>query len=125
MRTNDHHVQRWMSRILGALFFMALFSVASDCQAQRHRGWFARSGNQNMRQPTNVPRHDANVNRFSQRSSSQILAGPVRPQTARFNENYEAFPKFIGGFHSSHFTDLGVPHGDLGFRGNSLYWTPW
>jgi hypothetical protein len=35
------------------------------------------------------------------------------------------YPKFYGGFHSSHYSNLGVPSGDIGFRGNGIYWTPW
>lgn len=36
-----------------------------------------------------------------------------------------AYPKYFGGFHSSHYYDLGIPNGDKGFRGNGVYWTPW
>ena len=35
------------------------------------------------------------------------------------------YPKYFGGFHSSHYYDLGIPNGDKGFRGNGIYWTPW
>jgi|688.fasta_scaffold646428_2 hypothetical protein len=35
------------------------------------------------------------------------------------------YPKYFGGFHSSHYYDLGIPNGDKGFRGNGVYWTPW
>ena len=40
-------------------------------------------------------------------------------------DRHSRYPKFIGGFHSSHFTNVGLPSGDIGFRGNGLYWTPW
>ena len=26
---------------------------------------------------------------------------------------------------SSHFSNVGLPSGDIGFRGNGIYWTPW
>ena len=41
--------------------------------------------------------------------------------------NYDSslYPKYIGAFHSSHFSNLGIPAGDRGFRGNGIYWTPW
>lgn len=35
------------------------------------------------------------------------------------------YPKYFGGFHSSHYYDLGIPNGDKGLRGNGIYWTPW
>ncbi|MGI9516137.1 MAG: hypothetical protein ACR2NP_03750 [Pirellulaceae bacterium] len=35
------------------------------------------------------------------------------------------YPKYIGGFHASQIQNAGVPHGDIGFRGNGVYWTPW
>lgn len=40
-------------------------------------------------------------------------------------DRFSRYPKFIGGFHSSHFTDVGLPTGDKGFRSNGIYWTPW
>ena len=40
-------------------------------------------------------------------------------------DRYSRYPKFIGGFHSSHFTNAGLPSGDIGFRGNGIYWTRW
>lgn len=35
------------------------------------------------------------------------------------------YPKYFGGFHSSHYYDLGIPNGDKGLRGNGIYWAPW
>lgn len=35
------------------------------------------------------------------------------------------YPKYIGGFHASQIQNAGVPPGDIGFRGNGIYWTPW
>ena len=34
-------------------------------------------------------------------------------------------PKYYGGFHASYFDNLGVPSGDVGLRGNGIYWSPW
>lgn len=45
---------------------------------------------------------------------------PLRP-----DDGCGCYPKYYGGFHISHFDRLGVPHGDIGFRGPSIYWTPW
>lgn len=35
------------------------------------------------------------------------------------------YPRYTGAFHYSYFRDMGVPPGDVGFRGNGLYVTPW
>lgn len=35
------------------------------------------------------------------------------------------YPKYTGAFHANYFRDMGVPPGDVGFRGNGLYATPW
>lgn len=37
----------------------------------------------------------------------------------------DAYPKYYGGFHARYFDNYGSPSGDIGLRGNSLYWTPW
>ena len=34
-------------------------------------------------------------------------------------------PKYYGGFHSRYFDTLGVPPGDVGLRGNGVYWMAW
>ena len=47
------------------------------------------------------------------------------PRIHRDADHWSRYPKYIGGFHSSHFTNVGLPTGDIGFRGNGLYWTPW
>ena len=47
------------------------------------------------------------------------------PRIHRDADMYSRYPKFIGGFHSSHFTNAGLPSGDIGFRSNGIYWTPW
>ncbi len=43
--------------------------------------------------------------------------------------NYEsvddAYPKYIGAFHSRYFNDLGIPSGDVGIRANTLHMLPW
>ena len=34
-------------------------------------------------------------------------------------------PKYYDGFHARYFDTLGVPTGDVGLRGNGIYWMPW
>lgn len=42
-----------------------------------------------------------------------------------YNPGYPNYPRYFGGFHSSHYYDLGIPNGDKGLRGNGIYWAPW
>ena len=37
----------------------------------------------------------------------------------------DAFPRYIGAFHSRYFNDLGVSPGDVGIRTNGLTLSPW
>lgn len=118
------------SRLLGALFFAALIFLASDCQAQRQRGWLG----QNMkahrieRQNSNRQAREEIREEASQQRSYKYPknAGYVDPRDPQYQSiMLDAYPKYIGGFHSSQWYNVGVPHGDIGFRGNGIYWTPW
>ncbi|HJN13539.1 MAG TPA: hypothetical protein QF564_32995 [Pirellulaceae bacterium] len=44
---------------------------------------------------------------------------------ARYESVEDAYPRYIGAFHSRYFNDLGVPPGDVGLRTNGVYMTPW
>ncbi len=33
--------------------------------------------------------------------------------------------RYIGGLHYSYFQNLGIPTGDIGLRGNGVFWRPW
>ena len=128
MRINEHHVKRCVSQLLGILFFAALFCVASDCQAQRHRGWFKRSAHANhgtRQQVDRIQQAELENSRSPLRLRKSASSDPDNRQTSPSNDAFEPYPKFIGGFHSSHFSNLGIPTGDLGFRGNGVYWAPW
>ena len=37
----------------------------------------------------------------------------------------DVYPRYYGGFHYRHFDNLGVPPGDIGLRGNGIYFQPW
>jgi hypothetical protein len=37
----------------------------------------------------------------------------------------ELYPKYYGSFHYRHLDNIGIPTGDIGIRGNSLYMSPW
>ncbi len=117
-----------MSRIVGAAMFLAvLMGVTSHAEAQSEEGQVARPG-----QVSDVAPH-ANRRRVRGRNLQQRFLPRLLFGDTSHNANPNAplsydpvlYPKYIGGFHSSEFNNLGVPPGDIGFRGNSILWTPW
>ncbi len=36
-----------------------------------------------------------------------------------------AYPKYYGGFHSNNLSNIGIPNGDIGTRGNGITALPW
>ena len=114
--------------LLGFAALSCVMCLASECQAQRQRGIFGRRLSGRISEPAS-----------SRASSMATSATPTtrieRPADWRYNPDWRrdpsyfpaepTYPKFYGGFHSSHFSNLGIPSGDIGFRGNGLYWTPW
>ncbi len=63
------------------------------------------------------------------RSSPKATAKPVQgglfPSYSRYQSVEDAYPRYIGAFHSRYFNDLGIPPGDVGIRANTLYMLPW
>jgi len=47
---------------------------------------------------------------------------PPRVYDAYLRKRY---PRYYGGFHVRHLQDIGIPSGDLGIRGNGIYWNAW
>ena len=43
----------------------------------------------------------------------------------RYQSVEDAYPRYIGAFHSRYFNDIGVTPGDVGIRTNGIYMTPW
>jgi hypothetical protein len=35
------------------------------------------------------------------------------------------YPRYEAGFHARYFQDIGIPSGDVGLRGNSMFLNPW
>ena len=53
---------------------------------------------------------------------SRLFDGPLTHQ----NRNpAEVDGRYTGGFHQSHFDNIGLPSGDIGLRGNALNWRTW
>ena len=123
MPLNERELRRIiMSRILATFLFAAVVCIASDCHAQRHRGLFARGARHHapLRQEKLINReHPA-------RHKHPVVPRYYDPESSRYDETgWERYPKYIGGFHASHWYNIGVPPGDIGFRGNGIYWAPW
>ena len=77
---------------------------------------------------------EANAQRHGRRIFFRGYTTPHRYQMPHYHGGYrynpyhaysDLYPKFYGGFHSRHYTTLGVPPGDVGIRGNGFQWLPW
>lgn len=53
---------------------------------------------------------------------SRILDGPM---TYKDRNPAEVDARYIGGFHQTHFQNVGIPSGDIGIRGNAYRWRTW
>jgi hypothetical protein len=53
---------------------------------------------------------------------SMLLDGPM---THKYRNPAEVDSRYIGGFHQSHFQNIGIPSGDIGLRGNAYNWRTW
>jgi len=53
---------------------------------------------------------------------SRILDGKM---THKYRNPAEVDSRYIGGFHQSHFNNIGIPSGDIGLRGNAYNWRTW
>ncbi len=89
------------AKSLIAILFLLLVSEFNVCEAGRPR-LFSRSRHRILH--------------------SQRVA-PSYAETYRYlNWRY---PKYTGAFHANYFQSTGVAPGDIGFRGNGVYMTPW
>ena len=53
---------------------------------------------------------------------SRILDGKL---THKYRNPVEVDARYIGGFHQSHFNNIGIPSGDIGIRGNAYNLRTW
>ena len=53
---------------------------------------------------------------------SRLLDGPL---THKYRHPAEVDARYVGGFHQTHFHNLGIPSGDIGIRGNAYKWRTW
>ncbi|MCP4096542.1 MAG: hypothetical protein GY880_15310 [Planctomycetaceae bacterium] len=110
-----------------ALVGLIIFS-ADQCNAQLIRGRWQRlksvdkdvhaPGQLSVRSPrqplSNTTQSLYPTNRFSERWG--------RPNPLNVQDNDA---RYIGGLHHTYFENLGIPPGDIGLRGNGVFWRPW
>ena len=121
-----------MVRIASFLFFLTAILLATDCQAQRVRRF------KKITPAKKAPRHSLTRSTHHQKTHKAnnhrkplrwLLEDHQSAESRAWSDYYASpnspLPKYIGGFHSSLFYNLGVPNGDIGFRGNGIYWAPW
>ena len=122
-----------------SIAFLLLIVFSSQSDAQIFRRLRAKQYEPTPQFIESVVNGGASHHGFADRQDSPFVAN--QPPVSRlpkwpFKTNYDPrihrdadawsqYPKYIGGFHSSHFSNIGLPSGDIGFRGNGLYWTPW
>ena len=119
--------------ILLAVGTSLLLATQSECEAQLFRRHRRVHNGPSLHRPIVSTPAAVTSNQSANQSVNRIAPGPAKwedvlgydPRIHLDADRNSRYPKFIGGFHSSHFTDVGLPTGDKGFRGNGLYWTPW
>ncbi len=109
-----------IKQLLGLLVLVACLGLADQTFGQtHHQGVFARGSQVLFGKRHHDPRVHSQQAWRNRWFHNQELP-PLRP-----DDGWGRYPKYYGGFHSSHFDRIGVPHGDIGFRGPSIFWTPW
>jgi hypothetical protein len=67
------------------------------------------------------PRHSPRSVVQKGRASRPAWQSPARYQPT----DDDRYSKYYGSFHYRHLDNIGVPSGDIGLRGNGLYWSAW
>ena len=114
------------ARFFGLFAFALAVTLTAQVEAQSHhnRGILARGSQlvfgKSYHSHHHARHHHPHLHAWKNRWFHNQELPPLRP-----DDGWGRYPKYYGGFHSSHFDRVGVPHGDIGFRGPSIYWTPW
>lgn len=94
--------------ILG-LLAVAVLLTTCDAEAAGRRGWRSRSAHRAAAHPLHL-------------SAPPTARGSTSPADLYYRSLY---PKYQTGFHARETQNLGIPTGDIGLRGNGMFWTPW
>ena len=123
------------------ILFFALVVYADDCQAQLFRSRRPQPTRPVTAAPPiyNQPPGLAGFHILQDPNTPSVFPiedyfTPPRSKIARIlkgkvdysNRNpAEIDSRYIGGFHQSHFNNIGIPNGDIGIRGNAYKWNTW
>ena len=132
-----------ISLLMTCLIVASAFTTCKNCNAQRIRGLFR--NHRTIQRP--LPQHQMQTNLKAKVTDSRSGHGhsTVFPtasyfaeqrspfftrlidgkMTQRYRDPREVDSRYVGGFHESHFYNLGIPNGDIGLRGNGLNFRPW
>ncbi len=101
--------RRWLFAAVLFSMILPVFGESATCEARR--GLFRRH------------RHVAKPAATHHTVQTKVQRHHVPPgyDWRRMNND----PRYFGGFHASYFESIGVPQGDIGPRGNQIYWNPW
>jgi len=121
-----------MHRTIATLLFGFLVCVTTQSIAQSQAQEIVREAPAIASAPVpqdnghcqNARRHGSQV-RHHNRPMHRFFHKPPSHRHPVESYSNSPYPKYYGAFHSSHFSNLGVPTGDIGFRGNSIFWSPW
>lgn len=142
MQTVANRWTRAFARGLAVCLLAMACLVASDCQAQMQRGLFrgrvfqpiplmqqqtpfVQQGTLETQGAHPGPVYDQATHMVFQRQHHPGVTSGNEWRNSNFYDLSDPYPKYYGAFHSSHYSRLGVPHGDIGFRGNNIFWSPW
>lgn len=65
-------------------------------------------------------------NRRAERAGDTYVAPSIRSRPPVNNSRASAmYPKYYGGLHSRELSNIGIPNGDIGLRGNGVTAMPW
>ena len=113
-----------MTRVLlVAIFALALFAC-SNGHAQEPRVRLFRNravSNQRNAYPADSLATKPAIQRFNAKLA-RLLDGPM---TGKYRDPREVQSRYVGGFHQSQLYNVGIPTGDIGFRGNGVNWFQW
>lgn len=128
MRISMPYAKRVMIRLLGTVSLITMICLASDCQAQIFRGRLMRGvlhQNSARQMDTRLNQNRLGKSESSPRLIQKTMSRYFDPRNLQSMDPGSGNPRYIGGFHYTHFQNIGIPSGDIGLRGNAYHWRPW
>jgi hypothetical protein len=119
---------RTLTQATVALLFVVAMLGNTDCHAQQRRGLFRRSARIQHQAAPQATR--TTEGQFENREATPFRRFPAAsryfdPANMQSWDPGSGNQRYIGGFHYTHFQNIGIPSGDIGLRGNAYHWRPW